>query len=110
MNRFYALQTHIQEMPDEGLKCIMDSRLVGTLALLSKFFDPTAANSDQAQVKKEEESDEEKKERRVKMERVKMNKWCWVFLGAWSVGEAGRVLEGRKSQFDVQPKGQGDSQ
>ena len=42
------------------------------------------------------EGREEKKDDDKVNEKIKMNKWCWVFLGAWTVGEAGRVLESRK--------------
>lgn len=101
MIRFNALRTHVRGMDDVGLKCITDSRLVGTLALLSRFFDTAdpeavhpqgtlSVNEEGRQAIDEGETD--------KVPGVKMNKWCWIFLGAWTVGEAGRVLESRKSE------------
>ena len=103
MIRFHALQAHIAKMPDEGLKVIMDQRVVGTLTLLSQFFDPSDPESIPSPLTKtsgEEEKDDIKDEkmRNEGEERVKMNTWCWIFLGAWTVGEAGRVLERRKLQ------------
>jgi hypothetical protein len=96
-------------MPDEGLKTIMDQRVIGTLTLLSLFFDPSESESTlpptmkvaggekTGEIKDGKVDNEEKKDK----ERVKMNKWCWIFLGAWTVGEAGRVLE-RRNQFQSQ--------
>ena len=111
MTRFHALQSHISGMPDEGLKVIMDQRVVGTLTLLSQFFDPSESESPSSPSKASasteklegEETSEmkERKEEEEGKERVKMNKWCWIFLGAWTVGEAGRVLERRKSQSQI---------
>lgn len=103
MIRFHALQAHISKMPDEGLKVIMDQRVVGTLTLLSQFFDPTDSESISSPSTRTLETGAQlKKDGDGKMEidgekgvRVKMNKWCWIFLGAWTVGEAGRVLERR---------------
>ena len=106
MSRFKALQTHIQGMSENELRAIMDSRMVGTLALLSRFFTPPKSISTSVQKNDEDfieakeggevEGREEKKDDDKVNEKIKMNKWCWVFLGAWTVGEAGRVLESRK--------------
>ena len=104
MTRFHALQAHIAKMPDEGLKVIMDQRVVGTLTLLSQFFDPSESDSvSSPSTRSLETGIQREKDTNRKMEiegeegvRVKMNKWCWIFLGAWTVGEAGRVLERRK--------------
>jgi hypothetical protein len=102
MIRFHSPQSHISKVPDEGLRVIMDQRVVGTLTLLSQFFDPSESDSIPSPSTKhsgEEETHEIKEGENEKegKERVKMNKWCWIFLGAWTVGEAGRVLEHRKS-------------
>lgn len=104
MIRFYALQAHISTMPEEGLKSMMEQRVVGTLTLLSKFFDPSESEPDSPSSQssegvKDEKSQEKEREHETKEKeevRVKMNKWCWIFFGAWTVGEAGRVLEHRK--------------
>jgi hypothetical protein len=110
MTRFHALQAHISKMPDEGLKVIMDQRVVGTLTLLSQFFDPSESESVPSPSSKTLETGMFGEEKSVikegnlgneGKERVKMNKWCWIFLGAWTVGEAGRVLERRKSQGQI---------
>jgi hypothetical protein len=106
MIRFHALQAHISNMPDEGLKAIMDQRVIGTLTLLSRFFDPSEScesESTPPPSKKvlEGQGTDETRDGEVENEeeetgaRVKMNKWCWIFLGAWTVGEAGRVSERR---------------
>jgi hypothetical protein len=109
MIRFHALQAHISTMPDEGLKTIMDQRVIGTLTLLSQFFDPSESESTLSpskmllegqgtdEIKDGKVGNAEKKDK----ERVKMNKWCWIFLGAWTVGEAGRVLK-RRNQCQSQ--------
>jgi len=112
MTRFHALQAHIARMPDEGLKVIMDQRVVGTLTLLSQFFDPSDPESipspsiiSAITQKLEGKDTSEIKDGNVGNggeERVKMNKWCWIFLGAWTVGEAGRVLERRKPESSIQ--------
>ena len=112
MIRFHALQAHISEMPDEGLKVIMDQRVVGTLTLLSQFFDPSesdaipsppTASAITEKLGGEETSDiKDGNVGNEGEERVKMNKWCWIFLGAWTVGEAGRVLERRKLESSIQ--------
>ena len=104
MIRFYALQAHISTMPDEELQSVMDQRVAGTLTLLSKFFDPSESEPDSPSSESSEGVKDEKpqgRERDAETKekegvRVKMNKWCWIFLGAWTVGEAGRVLEHRK--------------
>jgi len=98
-------------MPDEGLKVIMDQRVVGTLTLLSQFFDPSesdaipsppTASAITEKLGGEETSDiKDGNVGNEGEERVKMNKWCWIFLGAWTVGEAGRVLERRKPQGQI---------
>jgi hypothetical protein len=96
-------------MPDEGLKVIMDQRVVGTLTLLSQFFDRSESDSVPSPstrslatgIQGEEDTDGKMELEGEKGVRVKMNKWCWIFLGAWTVGEAGRVLERRKSQSHI---------
>jgi hypothetical protein len=93
-------------MPDEGLRVIMDQRVVGTLTLLSQFFDPSESDSTSSPSRKtlEEQGTDGIEEEQAEKEgkgRVKMNKWCWIFLGAWTVGEAGRVLERRKSRSHI---------
>ena len=108
MKRFRALQTHIQGMPENEVNVIMDTRMVGTLALLSLFFAPPNSpstshqKSDEGLIEAGEEQEiegrggkkhDDKVNEKIK---IKMNKWCWVFLGAWTVGEAGRVLKTRR--------------
>jgi guanylate kinase len=109
MLRFHALQAHISKMPDEGLRVIMDQRVVGTLTLLSQFFDPSdsesipspSTRSLETGIQGDKDTDGKIEIEEEKGVRVKMNKWCWIFLGAWTVGEAGRVLEHRKSQSQI---------
>ena len=89
---------------------MMDQRVVGTLTLLSKFFDPsesdpTSSFSEPSEGVKDEKPQGREKDAETKEEegvRVKMNKYCWIFLGAWTAGEAGRVLEHRKLESQVQ--------
>ena len=93
-------------MPENELRVIMDSKMVGTLALLSLFFTPPKSTSSSNQKDEEDlvqvdEGEEiegrgEKRDDDKVDENIKMNKWCWVFLGAWTVGEAGRVLKTRR--------------
>jgi hypothetical protein len=108
MIRFHALQAHITKMPDEGLRVIMDQRVVGTLTLLSQFFDPsesdsvssTSTRSLETGIQREKDTDGKMEIQGEKGVRVKMNNWCWIFLGAWTVGEAGRVLARRTQSCD----------
>jgi len=100
MIRFRALEKYIHEsMTDLELGVILDSPHIGTLALLSRFFDPeipsTEINSDK--IHKDEREEGEK--------RVKMNQWCWIFLGAWTVGEAGRTLKAHRTRQSRQSCG-----
>ena len=92
MIRFRALERYIHEsMTDLELGVILDSPHIGTLALLSRFFDPeipsTEINPDKTHINEGEEGEK----------RVKMNQWCWIFLGAWTVGEAGRTLRAHQN-------------
>jgi len=90
MIRFRALERYIHEsMTDLELGVILDSPHIGTLALLSRFFDPEIPSVAPESVKANEVGE-------GKEERVKMNQWCWIFLGAWTVGEAGRTLRARQ--------------
>jgi hypothetical protein len=91
MIRFRALEKYIHEsMTDLELGVILDSPHIGTLALLSRFFDPEIPSNDPG-TRKEHGAE-------GKDERVKMNQWCWIFLGAWTVGEAGRTLKAHQTQ------------
>jgi hypothetical protein len=91
MIRFRALEKYIHEsMTDLELGVILDSPHIGTLALLSRFFDPEIPSNDSGTGKEHEAEGTG--------ERVKMNQWCWIFLGAWTVGEAGRTLKAHQAQ------------
>ena len=60
-------------MPDEGLKVIMDQRVVGTLTLLSQFFDPSDSDSTPSPSTKTSGEIKEGEVEKEGKERVKMN-------------------------------------
>lgn len=92
MIRIRALERYIHEsMTDLELGVILDSPHIGTLALLSRFFNPEVPSNEISPDKTHTSEGEEGEKR------VKMNQWCWIFLGAWTVGEAGRTLRARQN-------------
>lgn len=100
MIRFRALQRYIHEsMTNLELGVILDSPHIGTLALLSRFFDPEIPSNENNPDKIHKDGREEGEKR------VKMNQWCWIFLGAWTVGEAGRTLKAHRTRQSRQSCG-----
>jgi hypothetical protein len=110
MKRFRALKTYLHSpyITFQILGNIVNPPHIGTLALLQRYFDnpsdegtrDTYEHGDEGHTKGHGHEGipigDGEREKERERERVRMGKWCWIFLGAWIVGEAGRVLKERQ--------------